>query len=66
MFTPYSQLTADEQAVLRLTGILNRIPQKQRSVMRVLMNAVAHLEGRKIHPDNQGECARLWKRLGRA
>lgn len=65
MFTPYSQLSADEQAARKLVAIRATLPAKLTSASRVLGNAINHLRGLKSHPDNQGECARLWKRLSR-
>lgn len=63
MFTPYSKLSAEEQAAQKLVALAATIPAKQSTVRRVLYNAVAYLRKRDIHPDNYGAVARLWKRL---
>jgi uncharacterized protein (DUF2342 family) len=63
VFTPYSQLTADQQAAKKLDAIAATLPAKRHSAIRILRNASSRLIGREIHPSNYGEVARLWKRL---
>lgn len=63
MFTPYSQLTADEQAVLRLKALVRQTPIKRSRTWRVLQNAIRHLEGREIHNDNQRSVKAIWSTL---
>jgi dTDP-4-amino-4,6-dideoxygalactose transaminase len=63
MFTPYSKLSADAQAALKLKALVRAIPTKRARAWRVLQNAIRHLEGREIHPDNKNSVRALWSSL---